>query len=328
MVADPHATAENPVALIIQRRILDEGFAAFTSWTGKVAEELKSVPGFIGQEVVPPCPPMQTEWLQILRFATPAAASSWLKSEAHARLGEEIRRHCSGPEDMHVLPEVNGRQAEAVSAIISFSVPEALEEAFLAWQARVQAAEAEFPGFLRHKVERPIADLHPDWVIIVSFDSDAHLNAWIESAERQALLQDGQPFNRALSVKRASYGFNFWFPAGPAGGQTPATIFKSNLIVLMVLYPVVFLWGYFISRPFIDSHGVPFWLSLFIGNVASTQLLGWWIAPAAFRRLAWWLTPDPGLRRNLLGYGLLALIYALSMALYAALLAWNWGQPA
>jgi antibiotic biosynthesis monooxygenase (ABM) superfamily enzyme len=131
-----------------------------------------------------------------------------------------------------------------------------------------------------------------------------------------------------MNVKRASYGFNFWFPAGKtqAPEQGPALIWKSNLIVLLVLYPVVYLWGYFISRPLIDSHGVPVWLSLFVGNLVSTQLLGWWLVPAAFRALDWWVTPKAALGRQIAGYALLAALYAASMGLYALLLAWHWGR--
>lgn len=55
-----------------------------------------------------------------------------------------------------------------------------------------------------------------------------------------------------------------------------------NLLVLLVLYPIVFLSGYFISAPFLDSKGVPFWLSLFVGNLFSTQLLGWLAVPVIF----------------------------------------------
>ena len=49
-----------------------------------------------------------------------------------------------------------------------------------------------------------------------------------------------------------------------------------------MLYPIVFLSGYFISAPFLDSKGVPFWLSLFVGNLFSTQLLGWLAVPVIF----------------------------------------------
>lgn len=320
------AAGDSPVALVIQRRVSEDGFAAFTRWCGKVAEALDGQPGFAGLEVVPPRPPQHVDWVQILRFTSAAAARGWLQSEERARLVAEILPSCLGPEDVHILPEAGGHGADAVSAVIAFTVPPDEEAEFMAWQARIQAAEAQFKGFLRHKIERPIPGLHEDWIIILSFDSAAHLDSWIQSPQRTALIEEGRRFNIGLSVKPASYGFNFWFPAGAAPALRPAFIFKSNLIVLLVLYPVVFLWGFFISRPFIDAQGVPFWLSLFIGNVASTQLLGWWIAPAAFRALGWWTRPDVGGRRNLLGYALLAGLYALSMALCAGLLGWSAGR--
>jgi antibiotic biosynthesis monooxygenase (ABM) superfamily enzyme len=145
---------------------------------------------------------------------------------------------------------------------------------------------------------------------------------------RQTLLREGERFNAGMNVKRASYGFNFWFPAGQtqASEQGANFIWKSNLIVLLVLYPVVYLWGTFIGAPLIDAHGVPVWLSLFIGNLVSTQLLGWWLVPAAFKALDWWITPKAAIGRQIAGYALLAVLYAASMGLYALLLAWHWGR--
>lgn len=315
---------DGPVALVIQRRIADEGFAEFARWNGKVGEELKSWPGFLGQEVVAPQPPGIVDWVQILRFGSAAAARAWLQSDVRARLVEEIRRYFVGPEDVHILPDTGVQKDTAVSVVISFKVPPGLEHDFLAWQQRIQAAEAKFKGFLRHKIERPIPGLHEDWIIILAFDSDDNLNAWLNAPVRQQLLKEGERFNVDMSLKRASYGFNFWFPAGQTAPQGPSFILKSNLIVLLVLYPTVFLWGYFISKPLIDAHGVPFWLSLFIGNLVSTQLLGWWFVPAAFKAFGWWLDPKTNAGR-IGGYCVVAALYVVSMAVYALLLAWNWG---
>ncbi|MGO4716757.1 antibiotic biosynthesis monooxygenase [Bradyrhizobium sp. 2TAF24] len=317
---------DGPVALVIQRRIADEGFAAFARWSGAVAERLKSWPGFLGQEVVPPQPPAHVDWVLILRFASAAAARGWLQSDLREELLAQIRHHFVGPEDIHLLPDAGQRQETAVSAVISFKVPAGDDDTFLAWQQRIQAAEAEFKGFLRHKIEPPIPGLHDDWIIILSFDSDAHLSAWLDSPERQALLAEGERFNAGMSVKRTSYGFNFWFPAGQAPAPGAAFIFKCNLLVLLVLYPIVYLWGFFVSRPLIDAHGVPFWLSLFIGNLVSTQLLGWWVVPAAFKVFDWWLAPKTSTGRQIGGYALVAALYAVAMAAYAVLLAWNWGK--
>jgi antibiotic biosynthesis monooxygenase (ABM) superfamily enzyme len=321
-------TGGQPVALVIQRRIADDGFAAFARWNGEVGEVLKAWPGFLNQEVVPPQPPAHVDWVTIVRFASPAAARAWLQSDVRAKLIAEVQRFFVGSEDVHILPDTGVERDSAVSAVISFKVPDGLEDAFLKWQQRIQAAEAEFKGFLRHKIERPIPGLHDEWIVILSFDSDANLNAWLDSPLRQTLLKEGARFNAGMNVKRASYGFNFWFPAGKvqAPEQGAGLIWKSNLIVLLVLYPVVYLWGYFISAPLIDRNGVPVWLSLFVGNLVSTQLLGWWLVPAAFKALDWWITPKAALGRQIAGYALLAALYAASMGLCALLLAWHWGR--
>lgn len=314
---------DGPVALVIQRRVADAGFAAFLRWTGAVGERLKSWPGFLGQEVVPPQPPTQSDWITIQRFAGAEAANTWLRSTEHAHLVTEMERYFIGPADIHLLPDTTVHKETAVSAVISFNVPTGLEADFLAWQQRMQAAESEFKGFLRHKVERPIPGLHHDWVIILSFDTDANLSAWLESPVRQAFLKEGERFNSGISVKRASYGFNFWFPPSETPRQGPSFILKSNLLVLLVLYPIVYLWGTFVSHPLIDAHGVPFWLSLFIGNLVSTQLLGWFIVPAAFKAFDWWLAPKAGALKQVGGYALVGTLYVISMAAYAALLAWK-----
>ncbi len=321
--ADP---AGGPVALIIQRRIAEHGYARYSHWLGKVAARLAGAPGFTGQEVIPPTPPVQVDWVAVQRFSNSADARRWLQSSDFAALTDEVRDLFVGQEDVHLLPDAGQRKGAVASAIVSFQVPPELEAEFLAWQREIQGIEAEFPGFLRHRVERPIPGVHDEWIIILSFDNDEAMTAWLESPQRRKQLEKGARFNAALNLRRASYGFDFWFSG--EGGERPRWVstLKNNLIVLLVLYPVVYLWGFFVSGPLLLDNGVPFWLALFIGNAVSTQLLGWWAVPAAFRRLGWWLAPKPGWTRDLLGYGLLIALYALSMAGFAMLLAWNWGR--
>jgi len=108
--------------------------------------------------------------------------------------------------------------------------------------------------------------------------------------------------------------------------QSLSHIFKCNLLVLLALYPIVYLWGYFISGPLIDARGVPFWLSLFIGNIVSTQLLGWWVMPMTFKRFKWWLDPQAPISQHIFGYALIGTFYIVAMVGYALLLHWAWGK--
>ncbi|MEV7694404.1 hypothetical protein AB0N73_13865 [Microbacterium sp. NPDC089189] len=203
----------------------------------------------------------------------------------------------------------------AASAVITTRVAPSRERDFLSWQQRVSDVESGWPGFVQHRLERPVPGVQEDWVVAVTFDTTARLEAWLTSAQRRALLDAGAEFTRGQHVTRTAAGFGFWAP-GPREADTDP-VFKSNLLVLLMLYPLVYLWGYFVSEPLIDSHGVPFWLSLFIGNVVSTQLLGWFLAPWIFRRFRWWLRRPATWQRNLAGYGTLVVLYALSLGAFA-----------
>jgi antibiotic biosynthesis monooxygenase (ABM) superfamily enzyme len=245
------------------------------------------------------------------------SARGWLQSADRMALLDEIKGHFIGNDDVHLFTEDVEKPAEAASVLISSRVPEADEAAFLDWQRQISAAESRFDGFLGHKIERPIPGVQEEWVVALSFDTPEHLEKWIESPERKALLAAGRDYNEQLTLTRASYGFGFW--SGQKGNDLPDPVFKGNLIVLLMLYPIVFLWGYFIGDTLLS--GLPFWLSLFIGNVVSTQLLGWLLVPWAFRRFRWWVKRGIPARVHAAGYAIIIALYVVSMAVYAGLLA-------
>jgi antibiotic biosynthesis monooxygenase (ABM) superfamily enzyme len=193
-----------------------------------------------------------------------------------------------------------------------------MDAEYLAWQKRISDAESAFRGFRGHRVQRPVAGVQDEWIVILTFDTDENLSAWIDSDERKALLAEGTRFNPDLKVSKTSFGFDFWTPGGE---KLRESVMKNNLLVLMALYPIVFAWGYFVSTPLFEGpHSIPFWLSLFVGNFVSTQLLGWFVMPWVFKRFAWWLKPKPGWRVQLLGFAILFVVYGASLACYAWLL--------
>jgi hypothetical protein len=82
----------------------------------------------------------------------------------------------------------------------------------------------------------------------------------------------------------------------------------------------VYLWGYLIGHPLIDAKGAPAWLSLFLGNLASTQLLGWFFVPWALKAFDPWLSTKSAPVTQLAGWAILLVLYALSMAGFAYIL--------
>lgn len=307
-----------PVALVVHRRLAASSHDAYEAWQRRVGDRLARWPGFLDRTVIRPDPPVQVDWVIVQHFRDVGSARGWLQSSDRAELAAEIQDHFIGNDEVHLVTEDAKHREEAVSVLISSRVDPSLETEFLAWQRSISAAESRFDGFVGHKVERPVPGVKDEWVVILSFDTDRHLDAWLGSPERTALLAQGERFNSEMRLTKASYGFGFWTGTAPAAAEP---VGKGNLIVLLMLYPVVFLWGYFVAAPLFDDHGVPFWLSLFVGNLVSTQLLGWFLVPWAFRRFSWWVEPDVSGRENRRGYAIVIGLYAISMAVYALLIA-------
>jgi uncharacterized protein len=294
------------VSIVIHRRVAADD-SRYEQWRARVAEALAICPGFIGSTIVPPSAG-QDDQVIVDRFRNAQTARNWLDGAVRSSLYSE--RPEIADEEIQLISE------PARESIMSSTVVDADTEAFIEWQARISEAESRFRGFRAHRLQPPVPGIQQKWVIILTFDTDEHLSEWISSPQRARLLEEGSRFNVDLKVKKASFGFDFWSAAKDPG----VPIFKNNLLVLLVLYPMVFLWSYFISEPLIDSHGAPFWLSLFIGNLVSTQLLGWFVVPWIFRRFDWWLKPKRSRTVQITGLVVIAALYAASMALYAWLL--------
>jgi hypothetical protein len=87
-----------------------------------------------------------------------------------------------------------------------------------------------------------------------------------------------------------------------------------DMVVLLLLYPIVFLWGFYIGTPLLaDRLHLPFAVSLFIGNIFSVALTGFLVPWTANHPLAWWLRPKnprQALGVHLLGAAIVCAIYA------------------
>jgi antibiotic biosynthesis monooxygenase (ABM) superfamily enzyme len=85
------------------------------------------------------------------------------------------------------------------------------------------------------------------------------------------------------------------------------------MLVLLLLYPVVFLFNVFVHTPLlIHRAGLPFAVALFIGNATSVVLLAY-LVPWASNRFSWWLQPVGASARriDLAGAALLVALYVL-----------------
>ena len=179
-----------------------------------------------------------------------------------------------GLDDVHLVHDGEaGGQPAPVSAVISTRIKPGQEAAYRAWEQRIAAAQAQAPGFQGYRLEPPVPGVQDDWLAILRFDTDAHLQAWLESPERQKLLEEADPFTAEYHARIVRTGFDQWFPvaaaaprprrleaeharaAAPLSGRVPVRRLGSDALADRARDAVLF--------------------SLFIANVVSIVLLNW-----------------------------------------------------
>jgi antibiotic biosynthesis monooxygenase (ABM) superfamily enzyme len=307
-----------PVTIVTQTRVREGMAEPFARWQSRISASVSESPGFITQSVLPPNPPLQPDWVIQQRFESVEAASVWLRSERRAALLDEAQPMLLGPDDVHLVRDAEaGARNAPVSVVIASRVRPGQEAAFRAWERRIAAAQARSPGFQGYRVEPPIAGVQEDWLAILRFDSERNLQVWLDSPGRKKLLEEAAPFLEEFHARVVHTGFEQWFTSAESGSMPPA--WKQNMLVLLLLYPVVFLFGAFVQTPLLmGKAALPFWLALFMGNIVSVLLLSW-LVPWVSRGFTWWLKPgnEPGGVTNVGGAALILLLYAACLLVFA-----------
>jgi antibiotic biosynthesis monooxygenase (ABM) superfamily enzyme len=286
------SAAQHAVAIVTQTRVRPECDRRFAQWQDEISAAIRKFPGFIDQEVISPKPPTQGDWVIVQRFSSTDTALAWLRSEERLNRVNEAGPMLAGNDDVHILDDGDrGVLPSPASAVISTRIKPGQEAAYRAWEHRIALAQSRAPGFQGYRFEPPKPGVQDDWLAIVRFDGEANLQAWLDSPERQRLLEESKTFTEEFHSRIARTGFDQWFrTAGVNRAAIP--VWKQNMIVILMLYPVVFLFGVFVTGPLLLGRlHLPFTIALFIGNVFSVISLNF-LVPWTSGRFSWWLASE------------------------------------
>jgi antibiotic biosynthesis monooxygenase (ABM) superfamily enzyme len=309
------------VSIVTQTCVRPDCNEEFARWQGETSSFIQQFPGFIEQGLLPPSPPLQVDWVILQRFASLADAQRWLGSPERQKRIEGAAPMLVGRDDIHIVQdEAGGIKPAPVSTIISTRVKPGREAEYRAWERKIAAAQSKAPGLQGYRFEPPVPGVQEDFVAILRFDTRENLQAWLDSPVRRALVEEATPLTDEFHARTASSGFEQWFrDAAPADGPLP--VWKMDMLVLLMLYPIVMLFGYFVGTPLFDRLlGLPFAVSLFLGNIVSVGLTGF-LVPWIAARFGWWLRPAHGheVRINLMGAALISAVYAAMVLLFLRL---------
>jgi antibiotic biosynthesis monooxygenase (ABM) superfamily enzyme len=304
----------SPVTIVTQTRVEPDKTAEFARWQNQVNAVVAVRPGFIKQTVMPPAPPSQVDWVILQRFANNGAALAWLRSDERQRLVADAQPILVGQDDVHLVADSeSGVLPAPASAVISTRIKPGQTEAYRKWERKIAAAQARSPGFQGYRFEPPVPGVQDDWLVILCFDSEANLQRWLDSPERRKLLEEATAFTDEFHTRIVRTGFDQWFQVGKPEAPPPPG-WKQNMIVLMMLYPLVFLITAWLEHPLLVGRWeMPHWSALFVDNTVGVILLSL-IVPWVSGRLDWWLhSPGHSARREVAGVAFILGFYALSL---------------
>lgn len=270
--------------VVVARRVKPEHEARFAEWARRVQLAAARFPGHRGADVQPPGADHPGEWVIVYQFEDPGTLEAWLRSPERSALMDEAEPMLLGPAREQVVA-VAAPAAAAVTVVVSQRVKAGRAAEFRAFHHEVAGTLAGFDGFVRTEHFEPVPGVQDDHVIVFTFDSREHLDAWLESPERAGWLRRLEGLiegDRSLSVVG---GFGGWFPATRPGAAQPKR-WKQAVAVLLALYPTVLVLGAVQSALLPE---LPRPVAVLIGNVASVATLTWVLMPWVTARLRDWL---------------------------------------
>lgn len=255
----------------------------FEAWLRQLGDEATRAPGFVGHELQRPDPDHHPrEWVTIYRFDTRERLADWLASTERRAILATGADLLDGPEREQLV--VLDRHVEPVTAVISVRVDPEHRDEYLELYHEIDDAMSRAPGFVRTEMFEPVAGVQEDTVVVFTFDGREHLDAWLSSAERRAILERMQPYIATPHTVTVVGGFGGWFDLGDAQATKR---WKQATVVLLGLYPTVMF------LTLIDDWILPDpWLpvDVLIGNAIGVAILTWLVMPPLTRWLSAWLS--------------------------------------
>lgn len=308
--------AENATILTHKVIIEPDHMEEFAHWQAKFNAAIASQAGFVSLEIVSPSNPGHPEWLLVQRFSTPKGVLDWYQAGVRKNLMNELEKYTKDKRNIEESFSSTADTKSGVTEVFITQVSPQNEKAYRNWIAKIHRAEAKFPGFRGVYMQSPADTGGINWITLLQFDTPEHLEAWLNSPQRQEVLEEGKSLISSLDTHRMISSYAGWFSSIAKTGELPP-VWKQTMIVLLVLFPIVMLEIKYLT---LLTGGLNLSLGTFIGNTISVILISWPLMPIAILLLGWWLVPRPDKRvqYTILGTSIVVVLYMIEIAIF-----WN-----
>ena len=288
-ISKSNSSSNTVVALVTKIENID-GANTTNIASGLVQVMMKGAryPGFWSGEIMPPLDTDNNVWKLVQRFDSLAQAKDWQAASSRTDLIKSIHK-VDNSTPVEVSDEIaeNLPYAEVATAISTTVRPEK-EDQFFAWESKIQAAQAQFPGYRGVYLQPPAKAMKDVWSTLVRFDTPESFERWFSSTERKTLVSEATELINATRFSSVSNSFPGWFPVDTTTGKGPPN-WKTAGLVLSNLFPIVMLEIRYLSSLMNGLHPD---LASFLNLVLSVIITTWATMPLTIKLFTWWLFPE------------------------------------
>lgn len=184
-------------------------------------------------------------------------------------------------------------QSGPVTLVISEVVEPSKMAAYEAWTKGINHDARQFEGFLGVEVIRPRDHDHPEYVVIVKFETYEHLRCWLISPTYLDWMEQSYGLIAARSQQQLPSGLELWFTLPHAHSEMRSPLpsppyYKQVVLGVLAVYPLILLANGLLGPLLV---GLPPLLALLISVIFVSALLTYPVMPWLSKGLGFWLYP-------------------------------------
>lgn len=264
--------------VIVARRFRPGAEAAGARWLERLAQAASEMPGYVDATRQPPAVEHPDDWVIVYRFDSADRLRDWLTSERRRELVAEGEPMLDGA----AREQIVALEQRTVTAVASFRLRPGTHRTFNDRYRELEAALADFDGFVEAEVVEPVPGIQDDTVIVFSFTDRDRLDRWLRSDQRAELLERLDPLIDGDRTVNVVGGFAGWF----AHSSVAPKRWKQAALVLLALYPTALMLGIVRDALYPDLS----WpIATLIGNAVGVAILSWLLMPGLTRVFDSWL---------------------------------------
>lgn len=295
---------------IVWRRVTPGREAEAEDVMRKIMSLARGFEGYLGTEIFPPIPGVQDAYVVLYRFNRGSHLRQWLNSSLRQEMLRQIGDMLIEPSHEFFFAH-SRRQAGTASSVFAYRIRSDRETEFREWRRRILEEVRTWKGFLGTESFDTLDSAHPEFVVVVRFDSRLNLDAWLQSKIRKTFMKEVRRYVDHYALRRIGSGFEGWFDT--SANKNPPASWRQAMVILTALFPVIMTLRQLLFPVF---SALPMPAAFLILLTVDMAVLTYVVMPRFTLLMNFWLRPSPDStwRNELAGWGILLGIIGLTLA--------------